>query len=133
MAKRAALNSDFKVRVGCAVFYKGKLIATGYSTNKTHPLQFEYNKIRDFDRSGKCCIDKAHAEMMALAKLKKMDVKMSDVTFYIVRLCKSRPLGMARPCAACYRALVEAGICDVRYSTDRGFGQEWIGEGVKSG
>ena len=126
MAKRAARNSDFKVKVGCAVFYKGKLLTTGYSTNKTHPLQFEYNKVRDFDRTGKCCIDKAHAEMMALARLKKMNVKMSDVTFYVARICKSRPFAMARPCKACYQALLEAGVKDVRYMTDYGYSREWI-------
>jgi deoxycytidylate deaminase len=126
MARRAALESDFKVKVGCAVYHKGKLLTMGWSTNKTHPLQFEYNKVRDFDRSGKCCIDKAHAEMMALARLKKMNVKMSDVTFYVARVCKSRPYAIARPCRACQAALIEAGVRDIRYTTDYGYAREWI-------
>lgn len=126
MARRSALGSDFKTQVGCAVYEKGKLIATGASTEKTHPMQFEYNKLRQFDRDGKNCADKAHAEMIALAKLKNMDVKMSDVTFYIVRLCRARPFGMARPCPACQAALRDAGVQDIRYTTNSGVAREWF-------
>lgn len=127
MAKKAALESDFKTQVGCAVYHKGKLIATGYSTNKTHPLQYRFNKVRNFDRDGKNCIDKAHAEMMALSKVQKMDVKMSEVTFYVFRVCKSRQFALSRPCEACYCALKEAGVKDVRYTTNHGVAREWIG------
>ena len=126
VAKKAALESDFKTKVGCAVYLKGKLLATGHSTNKSHPMQYEFNKYRHFDRDGKSCIDKAHAEMMALAKIQKMNIKMSDVTFYIVRICKSRPYAIAYPCAACYRALIEAGVRDIRYTTNYGVAREWI-------
>ena len=64
--------------------------------------------------------------MMALAKLQKMDVKMSEVTFYIVRMCKARPYGLARPCEACMQALKAAGVRDIRYTTDVGVAREWI-------
>ena len=91
-------------------------------------MQSEYNKMRTFDRSGKNCEDKAHAEILALAKLKNMDVKMSDVTFYIVRLCKARPYGMARPCPACMKALKDAGVRTVFYTTNTNYAKEWIQE-----
>lgn len=126
MARRSAMASDFKTQVGCAVYHKGKLIVTGYSTEKTHPLQSRFNRERAFSRDGKNCADKAHAEMMALAKLRNMSVKMSEVTFYIVRLCKARPYGLARPCPACQAALREAGVKDIRYTTNQGVAREWF-------
>lgn len=133
MARRAALTSDFKVRVGCAAYYKGKLIATGASMEKTHPMQHVYNFERSFDRTGKNCIDKVHAEMQVLSKLKKMDIKMSEVTLYIVRLCKARPFGIARPCPACMFALRQAGIVSIYYTTNTYYAKEWIGLDIESG
>jgi len=125
-AVKAALESDFRVQVGCAVYNKGKLITTGASTNKTHPLQHKFNSYRDFDCNANLCLDKAHAEMIALSRLKSIDIDMKDVTFYVVRLCKSQPFGLARPCKACLTALRNAGVRRVCYSTQHGYAEERI-------
>ena len=129
MAFKAAGESDFRVKVGCAAYIGDKLIATGCSQNKTHPMQQKFNVLREFDRNGQCCLDKIHAEMKVLTKLRTMDIRMSDVTIYVVRICKARPFGLARPCRACLVALSNAGIRDVRYTTDfQGYAREWIGD-----
>lgn len=121
-----ATTSDFRVKVGCVVYNKGKLIATGASTNKTHPLQHKFNSYREYDNSNGACLDKAHAEMVALSKIKNMDIDMRNVTFYIARLCKSQAFGLARPCKACMRALREAGVRRICYTTEYNYVQEMI-------
>lgn len=125
-AKKAAEQSDFKVHVGAIAVYKRKIIASAASQNKTHTLQKIYNgKYRNFSQIG-LSLPKVHAEIALLVKLKRMDVPMRDVSVYIYRTCKSRESGLARPCAACFAALREAGIRSIGYSTDVGVALEWI-------
>lgn len=129
IAKKAAMKSDFRVQVGCAVYYKNKLIAIGASTNKTSPLQKKYNVFRKFDRNSGNCLDKAHAEIIALSKIKKKNINMSEVVFYVVRVCKSEMLSMARPCPACTMALMDAGVRKIFYTTEHnGYSMEVFGQ-----
>lgn len=124
-ARKAALESTFKVKVGAVAVLGGKVIASAASSSKTEPLQYKYNVYRKI-RQTELCLPKAHAEIVLLKKLKKMDVPMRDVKIYVYRICKSREHGLARPCVACFRGLVDAGIQTVYYSTDFGFAKEWI-------
>ena len=125
-ARKAAEQSDFKVHVGAVAVCKRKIIASAASQNKTHTLQKIYNgRYRDFSQIG-LSLPKVHAEMALLAKLKRMDVPMRDVSIYVYRTCKSRESGLARPCAACLHALMEAGIRSIGYTTDVGVALEWI-------
>lgn len=125
-ARRAAEQSDFKVRVGAVAVYRRKVIASAASQNKTHTLQKIYNgKYRNFSQVG-LSLPKVHAEMALLAKLKRMNIPMKDISVYTYRTCKSRESGLARPCPACLAALREAGIRYIGYSTDIGVALEWI-------
>ena len=120
MARKAADGSTFKVHVGAVAVYRGKVIASAASQDKTHPMQRAYNRYRHFNQVG-MCLPKIHAEIALLTKLKKMDVPMTDVRVYVYRPCKVRDHGMARPCPACQRALMAAGIRMVYYTTDFGY------------
>lgn len=124
-ARKAAEESTFKVHVGAVAVYKGKVIASAASHEKTHPLQREWNRYRPFRQIG-VCLPKIHAEMGVLAKLKKMNVPMGEVKIYVYRVCKSREHGYARPCSACYHALLAAGLKVCYYTTDIGFCCEWL-------
>ena len=124
-AKVAAGSSTFKVHVGAVAVYRGRVIASAASSNKTHPMQCKYNRFRPIDNID-LYLPKVHAEIGLLTKLQKMDVQMCDVKVYIYRKCKSREFGMARPCEACWRALLNAGIKSVYYTSDRGYVKEWI-------
>ena len=125
-ARKAALESDFPTRVGAIAVYGGRVIASAFSSQKTNPLQSKYNIYRKFQTDCADCLPKVHAEMGVLAKLKKMDVPMGEVKIYVYRVCKSREHGYARPCSACYHALLAAGLKVCYYTTDIGFCCEWL-------
>ena len=83
-AKKAAQNSDFyKCHTGCVAVYGGKIIARGWNGCKTHSLQTEYNKYRDFDETR--YPGSIHAEMMVVQKIKYLDIDFSKVKIYISR------------------------------------------------
>ena len=124
-ARRAAECSDFKVRVGSVAVYKRRIVAAAASQNKTHSMQKVYNRYRSFNQVG-LCLPKIHAEIGILAKLKKLDISMQDVSIYVYRVCKSREHGMARPCSACLAAIRDAGIRRIYYTTDFGVAVEVI-------
>ena len=46
LAKYSSKNSDCKIKVGCVLVYKNKVLAISYNTTKTHPLQKIYNVYR---------------------------------------------------------------------------------------
>ena len=127
-ARKIAFQSDFKTRIGAVAVYSGKVIASAASSEKTNPLQKKYNRFRNFTAD---CIDslpKVHAEIGIMSKLKRMQgVDFKRVTVYVFRLCKARDMGLARPCEACRRALMDLGIRNIYYSTDSGFAREWLG------
>lgn len=128
-ARKAAECSDFKVHVGAVAVYKRRIIAAAASQNKTHSMQKIYNRYRSFNQVG-LCLPKLHAEIGILAKLKKMDVPMQDVSIYVYRVCKSRDHGLARPCGACLAAIRDSGIRRVYYTTDFGVAVEVIDKKV---
>jgi len=124
-ARKAAQESTFKVHVGAVGVYRGKVVASAASQEKTHPMQKEWNRYRPFRQIG-TCLPKIHAEIGLLAKLKKMNIPLGDVKVYVYRVCKSREHGYARPCPACYHALMAAGVRVCYYTTDIGYCCEWI-------
>lgn len=125
-ARNAACESDFKIHVGAVAVYKGKIIASAASSEKTHPMQKVYNtKYRHFNQIG-LSLPKVHAEIRLLSKIKKWNVPMKDISIYVYRTCKSRKSGLARPCPACMNAIVATGVRVVYYTTDYGYAKEWL-------
>lgn len=131
-ARRTALQSDFKTKIGAVAVYGGRVIASAASSEKTSPLQMKYNRFRDFAVDCADCLPKVHAEIGLVNKLRKMTgVDYRRVTIYIFRICKSREKGMARPCPGCMKALEDLNIRIILYTTDRGYAKEWIGVDYK--
>lgn len=124
-ARRVADTSTFKVHVGAVAVWRGRIVCSAASSCKTDPLQQEYNKYR-ISHQIDWCLPKAHAEIILIKKLLKMDIPMREVKVYVYRTCKSREKGLARPCKACIEALRDANIRGVYYTTDDGFCYEWI-------
>ena len=113
--------SDFRrAQVGCVAVIGNKVVATGFSQHRTHPLQQYYNRYRDFGGQTDVAA-KQHAEISMLASFQHMGIDFSKADVYIYRMCRSREFGMARPCESCEAALREAGVHRVFYSTDTGF------------
>ena len=122
VARKVALGSDFKTKIGAVAVYGGKVIASAASSEKTHSLQAKYNRFRNFTLDCIDCLPKVHAEIRLIAKLKKMQgIDYRRVYIYVYRLCKSREHGLARPCSACWEAMKDLGIERVYYSTDIGY------------
>lgn len=124
-ARKAAGESTFKVRVGAVGVYRGRVVASAASLDKTEPLQKFYNRARSFNQVG-LCLPKVHAEVSLVKKLTKLNIPMREVKVYVYRICKSREKGLARPCRACILALRDADIRTVYYTTDYGYAKEWI-------
>ena len=126
LAKTAAQQRDFtKTHMGCIITYKGLPIATGFNSNKTHPLQKKYNKFRESNMQGEF-VPKRHAEINALSKIDTTGMKSNKLCAYIYRIRKDQQFGMARPCPSCMRALKDSGIKHIYYTTNDGYAEEVI-------
>ena len=103
--------------------YKNKIISTGYNSDKTHPVQRKYNKLR-FNVNEGYSPDRLHAEIHALISIANMDIDWSKVSIFIYRKMKSREFGMARPCPSCMAYIKHLGIRTIVYTTDSGYALE---------
>lgn len=125
LAKKNAQLSDFdRIHIGAIAVYKGKVIAKGHNTQKTHPEQKIYNAYRQL-YDGEIIRHSIHAEMMCLNKLPN-DIQYNKVKLYIYRVRKDIPHGMSRPCAACMERIKKLGIKEIYYTTDDGYAKEII-------
>jgi len=123
-AANAAQFSDFKKQqLGAVLTYKNKVLAVGWNSTKTHPLQKEYNKLR-FEEDN--TPHSLHAEMSAILSARHLDVDWTECTMYVSRQLKSGKSGMARPCPSCMAALKKLGIPKIVYTTYDGYAVEHI-------
>lgn len=123
-ARQVAKISDFKkVHIGCVAVYQGQIIGVGCNTNKTHPLQAQYNRLR----GDEWIRHSVHAEIACLNQIKNMNLKWSKVKLYIFRARSDKPFGMSRPCPACMAAIKDMGIKNIYYTSDEGYIYEVIG------
>lgn len=127
-AKLESLLSDYNgysnVKIGCVVSYKGALIAKGHNTDKTNTTQSRYNCLRYAESPTRYFAAKGHAEILALIKIKYLDIDFSKVKIFVYRETKNGKLAMARPCPSCMGFIKELGIKKIYYTTDCGFAYE---------
>lgn len=127
-AKRCAAQSDYygasSAKVGAVAIFRRTIIARGHNQNKTHPLQHRYNVYR-YDTNGPHYYpSKMHAEIELISKIRYLDINFNEVEVYVYRETKAGRKALARPCAACTKALKDLGIKKVFYTTDDGFCEE---------
>lgn len=127
-AKDASLNANYTggngVKLGCVIVYKGTVLAKGCNSDKTHPMQDKYNKWRFKNSGNRYLPSKCHAEMASIAKIKYLDIDFSSVHIFVYRELKNGQKAMARPCAACMKALAAQGIKKIHYTTADGYAYE---------
>lgn len=124
-AEIAADSSFDKYHMGCIAVLKNKIIAASPNKLKTHPLQAEYDKYREFNcRSDPKNMHSLHAEIACLNMIKDQNINYKDLELYIVRLRRDRDYGLARPCAACMNLIINKGIRRIYYSTNLSFAFE---------
>lgn len=126
-AKHMAEMSSFnRARVGCVVAMKGRIIAAGFNSRKTHPVMSKYNKYRQFRDWNGDTPSQLHAEVAALIQLDGSDIDLSKADIFVYRIRKDRPYGMAAPCPACRQYIKDLGIKSMWYTTQDGYVHERI-------
>lgn len=129
-ARNAAMMSDFyRAPTGCVVAQRGRVLAAGFSSRKSHPQQQRYNRYRDFRDAPSPLPAQLHAEVAALVQLRNSDVEWGKVDVFIYRIRRDRPHGLARPCQACMQYLRDLGVKSVWYTTDEGVCHEALESG----
>ena len=126
-AAEIASCSDFdRYHVGCVAVLKNRIIAAASNKLKTHPIQAEYDKYREFNniKSDPKNMHSLHAEIACLNMIKDRNFCYKDLELYIVRLRKDGDYGLARPCAACMNLIINKGIRRIHYSTNLSFAYE---------
>ena len=126
MAKKASKNSDFtKHHLGAVAIYRGSLLATGYNSCKTSPLQKKYNHEREYMAEANFAnTNSTHAEMACLSKIRYLDIDFNKVKLCVYREHKNGIKALARPCPACQKMIKDMGIKEVWYTTENSFRYE---------
>ena len=125
-AKDVSLKSDYpRVHIGCVVVYNKRIVASASNCRKTHPMQKEYNKFREFETEEKCN-HFLHAEIKALQQLVNTPYSLSETSVYVYRELHSKKNGLARPCPACMNFIRDKGIKEIFYTTDDGYAYEYL-------
>lgn len=131
-AREASFESDYtggRMKIGCVIAYKGTILARSFNSDKTHPSQDKYNVYR-FSKDDKGYLPpKGHAEVLALSKIKYLNIDFSKVHVYIYRELANGKLGMCRPCKACLAALHEMRVKHIHYTTYDGYCHEVLNYG----
>lgn len=121
-AKEASLNSDFhQHHLGAAIVYRGSLLATGFNSNKTSPIQKKFNRERNFDVNASYAVNSLHAECACLNKIKYLDIDFSKAVLFVYREHKNGHKALAKPCPACEKFIRNLGIKEVYYTTEQGW------------
>ena len=129
LAKNASEFSDCNIKVGAILVYKKKVISVGWNTNKSNPIQKHYNVYRNSDNR-KFDVDKhingVHAEMMCIMNAKKcFKGDFSKCSIFVYSKTKNNKTRLARPCAACMKALEDNNIYNIYYTNnENGFNYE---------
>jgi|SRR5690554_6921344 len=124
LAEKESKQSDhYRFHIGCVIAQNRKLIASGYNTlTKTHPLQHHYASL-----VGMPDAIYLHAEMAAIVEARSKGNDLSGSSVYVFRRGLDGDVKMCRPCKICMRALADADVKEVIYTTDVGMARETIG------
>lgn len=121
IAREIATFSDYKGPHIGAVVVEGKtIISTGYNSNKTRPLQQQYNSYREFDNQTNI-IHSQHAEISALSHLIGKEIDWKRVSIFTYReLKKTKKKACSRPCKACMALIKDLGIKNIYFIDENG-------------
>ena len=120
IAKEMSQLSNFsRARVGAVVTSGKRILSASCNSTKTRPLQFYYNKYRDFEdyKNSNSC---EHAEISALSPLIGKEIEWDKVSIYTYRELKNGKRGCSKPCEACSKLIKELGIKTVYYIDEDG-------------
>lgn len=100
LARRASLQSEFRVKMGAVIMRGKRVISTGKNITKTHP-KFGYS---------------VHAETNCLMRTGRYDI--IGCSIYVYREDRNGNPAIARPCDDCMKVLKSFGIKNVYYTIE---------------
>lgn len=126
MAKNVSMNSNFRRQhLGAIAVYKNNVLAMGFNSCKTSPIQKKYNKERNYlIELPHANTNTVHAEIACLTKIKYLDIDFSKVSLFVYREHKNGQKALAKPCPACTKFIKDMGIKDVYYTIEDGYAFE---------
>lgn len=104
-AKTVAATSSHRFQHGAVLTAHGKVQAVGVNVSRNDPRNVQYPK-KD---------SSVHAEVAALNAIRG-DTK--GLTLFVARRKKNGEAAESRPCEACQKAIIKAGVKRVVYTTD---------------
>jgi deoxycytidylate deaminase len=120
-AKSVSEMSDHRVKVGCVVVNKHRIVSSGYNSHtKCHKTQAMLDKAI----FGCECPGKLHSETAALLPLIKDGIDLSRASIFVYREHKDGSIACAKPCARCERLIKKLGIKRVYFTIENGFAEE---------
>lgn len=124
LAKKASEFSDCKIKMGCVVMYKNKVISTGYNNSKSHPMQKYYNQFRSHNGrvfNPEKHDNTIHAECMALRSvIRGFKGDFSKLGIFVYSEKKNGSTRLSKPCRACQKLLSDYGIKNMYYVNNDG-------------
>lgn len=123
VARAVSKTSDHpKVRIGCCIVKKRRILSVGVNLMKSHPMQKKYNKYRELTMDVNHIHNNIHAEFDAVLKANPDELVGADIYVYREDFWGKRSL--CRPCEACMRLLKSRKIKAVYYTGYNSFHKE---------
>jgi deoxycytidylate deaminase len=120
IAREISFMSNFKgPHIGAVVVEGKRVISTGFNSNKTRPLQHQYNKYRHFANYSNA-VSSEHAETAALSHLIGKDIDWKNTSLFVYREKKNGELGCTRPCPACRQLIKDLQIKNIYFIDENG-------------
>ena len=120
IAKQMCRLSNFdRARVGAVVVSGKRILSASCNSTKTRPLQFYYNKYRNFEdyKNSNSC---EHAEISALSPLIGKEIEWGKVSIFTFRELKTGERACSKPCPARSKLIKNLGIKNVYYIDEDG-------------
>ena len=114
-------NNDNRCRHFSFILHKGRLIAIGMNSGKTHPINLINRKVsrvtgQDYSDQKQTC-----SELNAILKLKRLtNIDTKKCILVNIRYNRKDQIAMARPCMSCNSLLKYHSFKQVIWSTDDG-------------
>lgn len=106
IAMEEAEKSDYKIKIGCVIFDKGKFISKGHNCKRhhrsLHPTFYKYR-------------GEIHAEMNAIINAKR-DLK--NTSLLVIRVNNQNQFRLAKPCLMCMKYIEHVGFKNIFYSNN---------------
>ena len=124
VAKAVSKTSEYpRVKIGCCIVKKNKILAVGVNLLKSHPIQKVFNEFRGLDTNK--IHNNIHAELDAILKVRhREDLEGADI--YIYREDVEGKKRICKPCSACKNLLKLYKLRTVYYTADDSYCIEYL-------